>query len=188
MWAKSGLGGGDIFSWGVYINEYFLSFFFLSSENSFVRGEASRNIWVHGDLLGFTMYQKDDCQKCEALCEGVCIIPSPTLHQQHDRLLCMFQGSYLDSNIQCLNKTRMHLPLQAWATVTAYFSRGGWMGQWQGLLGQTQVDLVAHCSALAASRKIRAEPSKLFNNFSPSGGSYRHCKHIDSWRDYFLCD
>lgn len=118
---------GDIFSWGVYFSEYFLSLFF-SSENSFVR-EASRNIGVHGDLLGFKMYWQDDCQKCEALREGVCSIPAATLHQQHDPLLCMFQGSYLGSNIQCLNKTRMHLPLRAWAMVTAYFSRVGWMGQ-----------------------------------------------------------
>lgn len=54
------------------------------------------------------------------------------LHEEHDPL-CVFQGSYLGSNIQCLNKTRMRLLLQAWATVTAYFSRVGWTVQVQRL-------------------------------------------------------
>ena len=83
---------------------------------------------------------------------------TPAPHQQHDSL-CMFQDSYLGSNIQCLNKTRMRLPLQAWAMVTDYFSRVGWTGQLEGLrlADPTRpclsVILAAHCSIPAAAKE-----------------------------------
>lgn len=111
------------------------------------------------------MYRKNGYKKCEVLSEGVFSIPPPTLHQQHDPL-CMFQGSYLGSNIQCLNKTRMHLPLQAWATVTAYFSRVGWIGQLPGL---PLADPTGPCSTLFCTSCLKEDYliNKLFNSFLP---------------------
>lgn len=130
-----------------------ISIYLFFSENPFVKGETSRKIWAREDILGFKMYQKDKYQKCKALSEGVYDIPPPTLHQQHDPL-CMFQDSYLGSNIQCLNKTRMHLPLQAWATVTSYFSRVGWTDQLQG---PPLADPIRPCSTLFCTSCLKED-------------------------------
>lgn len=89
------------------------------------------------------------------------------LHEEHDPL-CLFQDSYQGSNIQYLNKTRMHLLLQALAMVTAYFSRVEWTVQMQRLALVHPIRpclasvLATHCSVPAFSRKVKAEPNKNY--------------------------
>lgn len=101
-------------------------FYCLVSESSFARGETSRKMWICKDLLGFKMSYKDASQKWEVLSEAR-MWEYPILYVASTaQSLCMLQDSYPGSNIQCLKKTKMHLPLQAWAMVTSNFSGVKW--------------------------------------------------------------